>query len=211
MADDPPMARALLIVDIQKDYFPGGAFPLVGPEEAAEAARAVLDAFRARGEPVVHVRHIAPEPDAGFMREGTDGAEIHELVAPAGGRLRGARPAVRQHPRPGRVGPCGVHGRARRDLRDGRRQRGAARGLTAAERPVLPRLRGNRAARRRGHGRRSDRGSAAPRSSSNHTQWRRPGDAPQRLAARSTITRPQPPATLGSPLSAPGSNPGPAS
>ena len=85
MADDAPMARALLIVDIQNDYFLGGAFPLVGPEEAAEAARGVLDAFRSRGEPVVHVRHVATEPDAGFMRDGTDGAEIHALVAPTGG------------------------------------------------------------------------------------------------------------------------------
>lgn len=29
------MARGLLIIDIQRDYFPGGAYPLVGPEAAA--------------------------------------------------------------------------------------------------------------------------------------------------------------------------------
>jgi nicotinamidase-related amidase len=79
------MARGLLIIDIQNDYFPGGAFPLVGPEAAAEAAQGVLAGFRARGEPVVHLRHLAPEPDAGFMLPGTDGAEIHPLVAPAEG------------------------------------------------------------------------------------------------------------------------------
>ncbi len=85
MTDDPAMPRALLIVDIQNDYFPGGAFPLVEPERAAEAARDVLEAFRAHGEPVVHVRHVSPGADAAFMREGTEGAEIHPLVAPAGG------------------------------------------------------------------------------------------------------------------------------
>jgi hypothetical protein len=30
--------RALLIIDIQRDYFPGGAYPLAGPEEAAAAS-----------------------------------------------------------------------------------------------------------------------------------------------------------------------------
>jgi nicotinamidase-related amidase len=81
------MARGLLIIDIQNDYFPGGAFPLVEPEAAAAAARRVLDAFRASGEPVVHLQHVWDAPDAEFMRPGTDGVEIHALVAPAGGEL----------------------------------------------------------------------------------------------------------------------------
>jgi nicotinamidase-related amidase len=79
------MTRALLIIDIQRDYFPGGAYPLVAPEAAAQAARRVLDAFRASGEPVVHLKHIWDAPDATFMRPGTDGIEIHPLVAPAEG------------------------------------------------------------------------------------------------------------------------------
>ena len=39
------MSRALVIVDIQKDYFPGGAFPLVEPEAAAATAKSVLAAY----------------------------------------------------------------------------------------------------------------------------------------------------------------------
>ena len=31
------MARGLLIIDIQRDYFPGGAYPLVEPDAAAES------------------------------------------------------------------------------------------------------------------------------------------------------------------------------
>jgi len=77
--------RGLLIIDIQRDYFPGGAFPLVGPEAAADAARRVLDAFRERGEPVVHLQHVWDAPDATFMRPGTDGVEIHPAVAPTDG------------------------------------------------------------------------------------------------------------------------------
>lgn len=79
------VARGLLIIDIQRDYFPGGAYPLVEPEAAAEAASGVLAAFRERGEPVVHLRHLWDEPDATFMRPGTEGVEIHPRVAPAEG------------------------------------------------------------------------------------------------------------------------------
>jgi nicotinamidase-related amidase len=79
------MPRALLIIDIQRDYFPGGAYPLVEPEAAAGAARRVLDRFRGAGEPVVHLKHVWDAPDAAFMKPGTPGIEIHETVAPADG------------------------------------------------------------------------------------------------------------------------------
>lgn len=79
------MTRALLIVDIQYDYFPGGAYPLVEPEAAATAAARVLAGFRASGEPIIHVQHVWDAPDALFMRPGTRGIETHELVAPIDG------------------------------------------------------------------------------------------------------------------------------
>jgi nicotinamidase-related amidase len=79
------MTRALVIVDIQNDYFPGGRNPLEGPEQAAAHARELLDAFRASGEPVVHIQHVWDAPDAAFMAPGTPGVEIHEKVRPADG------------------------------------------------------------------------------------------------------------------------------
>jgi nicotinamidase-related amidase len=79
------VGRGLLVIDIQRDYFPGGAYPLVEPEAAAEKARQVLDTFRSQGLPVVHMQHVWDEPDATFMRPGTDGVAIHPLVAPADG------------------------------------------------------------------------------------------------------------------------------
>ena len=42
------MKKALLLVDIQNDYFPGGKMELVGMIEAAAQARALLDSFRKR-------------------------------------------------------------------------------------------------------------------------------------------------------------------
>jgi nicotinamidase-related amidase len=79
------VARGLVVVDIQQDYFPGGAHPLVGPEAAAEAAARLLAGFRAAGEPVFHVRHLWDEEGATFMRPGTEGVEIHPTVAPVDG------------------------------------------------------------------------------------------------------------------------------
>ena len=81
------VARALLIVDIQRDYFRGGGHPLVEPDAAAEATRRVLDVFRASEEPVIHLQHIWDEPAATYMRPGTEGVEIHPLVAPQPGEL----------------------------------------------------------------------------------------------------------------------------
>lgn len=75
----------LLVIDLQNDYFPGGAYPLVGADDAVAVARAVLDRFRADGAPVVHMQHVWDAPDAAFMRPGTPGIEIHPLVQPAGG------------------------------------------------------------------------------------------------------------------------------
>jgi nicotinamidase-related amidase len=80
-------SRTLLIIDIQRDYFPGGAYPLVEPEAAAEAARRVLDEFREAGDPVIHMKHLWDAPDAEFMRPGTEGIEIHPAVEPADGEL----------------------------------------------------------------------------------------------------------------------------
>jgi nicotinamidase-related amidase len=88
------MTRALVIVDIQNDYFPGGRNPLAEPEQAAANARELLDAFRASGEPLVHIQHVWDAPDAAYLAPGTPGFEIHESVRPAEGEavIRKANP-----------------------------------------------------------------------------------------------------------------------
>jgi nicotinamidase-related amidase len=76
---------ALLIVDIQNDYFPGGAFELEGAEAAAKNAAKALAAFRAKKLPILHIRHENPSSEAGFFLPGTHGAEIHPEAAPLAG------------------------------------------------------------------------------------------------------------------------------
>ena len=50
---------ALLIIDIQYFYFPGGSVPLFEPEKASDNAAEVLKAFREKEMLVVHIRHNA--------------------------------------------------------------------------------------------------------------------------------------------------------
>jgi nicotinamidase-related amidase len=76
--------QALLLIDIQNDYFPGGAMPLHEPLAAAANAALILSKFRERGEKIIHVQHIATRADATFFLPGTVGAEIHPSVAPQG-------------------------------------------------------------------------------------------------------------------------------
>lgn len=76
------MDDALIVIDIQNDYFPGGAMELEGAEAAECAAAGLLGRFRRAGRPVVHVRHENARPGATFFLPGTPGAAIRTLVSP---------------------------------------------------------------------------------------------------------------------------------
>lgn len=73
--------RAVIAIDIQNDYFPGGKWPLVGIDDAADKAAAVLEGARRSGDLVVHVRHEFPVAEAPFFVAGTDGVKTHAKVA----------------------------------------------------------------------------------------------------------------------------------
>lgn len=75
------MKTALLLIDIQNDYFPGGKMELVGAEEAARQARELLQCFREHNSYHVHIQHESIRPGATFFLRGTDGIAIHDLVA----------------------------------------------------------------------------------------------------------------------------------
>ena len=79
------MNRALLLIDIQNDYFPGGKNDLYQAQRAAFKANQVLEYFRANDIPVIHVRHVNIRPEATFFLPDTVGAEIHRSVAPQDG------------------------------------------------------------------------------------------------------------------------------
>jgi nicotinamidase-related amidase len=77
------MNQALLLIDIQNDYFPGGAMELVGSLEAGARAGKLLQVFREQALPVIHIQHISTRPGAAFFLPQTKGVEIHCSVAPS--------------------------------------------------------------------------------------------------------------------------------
>jgi nicotinamidase-related amidase len=78
------MKTALLLIDIQNDYFDNGTMALVGSEEASKNAKLILDRFRADDLPIIHIQHIATKPTATFFLPNTTGADIHKNVRPLG-------------------------------------------------------------------------------------------------------------------------------
>lgn len=79
---DNKMNRALIIIDIQNDYFLGGKAELVNPDKASRNAKLLLEYFRKKNLPIVHIQHIANRPNATFFIPDTKGAEIHNNVKP---------------------------------------------------------------------------------------------------------------------------------
>jgi nicotinamidase-related amidase len=78
------MKTALLVIDIQKDYFEGGKHPLVNPLDAAKNAYMLLQCFRehgAQGAQHIHIQHVSLKPDASFFISGDRGTDIHDSVA----------------------------------------------------------------------------------------------------------------------------------
>ncbi|MGO2880407.1 cysteine hydrolase family protein [Halomonas sp. 86] len=76
--------RAIIVVDIQNEYFPGGKLLLNGIEEAATNAANVIEHARSANDLVVYFQHESADPDIPFFTPGTQGVAIHPIVAPLG-------------------------------------------------------------------------------------------------------------------------------
>ena len=81
------MTKALLVIDIQNDYFPGGKFPLWNPEVVLEKIEQAIAKTKAQGMPVILVQHIfdPAQGSAPFFNPGTPGVEIHPRILAAAG------------------------------------------------------------------------------------------------------------------------------
>lgn len=76
---------ALLLINIQNDYFYKGKMELQESYENASHAKKVLETFRKRKKTVIHVQHLAVQKNASYFIPGTFGAEIYQEVKPAEG------------------------------------------------------------------------------------------------------------------------------
>lgn len=78
------MNRALIIIDIQNDYFPGGAYPLWNAETTLSNILKAVEVAKKKSVPVVLVQHIIYGGGALFFNESTPGAELRpEILASA--------------------------------------------------------------------------------------------------------------------------------
>jgi len=79
------MSTALLVIDVQNDYFPGGSFPLWNADETLDRVEQAIATARQAGAPVVLIQHIADSSagPAPFFNQGTSGVELHPRILAA--------------------------------------------------------------------------------------------------------------------------------
>src|ERR1035438_7400694 len=78
MAENPK--RALLVIDVQNEYFTG-KLPITYPAGSLANVLSAMDAAREHGVPVVVIQHASPQPDAPVFRKGSKEWELHPEVA----------------------------------------------------------------------------------------------------------------------------------
>lgn len=88
------MTTALILIDLQQDYFPDGRMECEGATAAVQKAHLLLERFRHRGLPICHIQHISTRPGATFFLPDTPGIAIHPLVSP----VPGEELLIKHHP-----------------------------------------------------------------------------------------------------------------
>ncbi|SOU86786.1 cysteine hydrolase family protein [Tenacibaculum dicentrarchi] len=76
------MKTALILIDIQNDYFKGGKMELHNPEKAGDNAKKILEYSRKKNKTIVHIKHISSRPNSTFFIPKTFGVKINERVKP---------------------------------------------------------------------------------------------------------------------------------
>lgn len=74
------MKRALLVIDVQNEYFTG-RLPITHPPDSLSNILLLMDGAQQRGISVVVVQHTAPQKDAPLFRKGTEAWRLHPEVA----------------------------------------------------------------------------------------------------------------------------------
>ena len=79
------MGTALLVIDLQNDYFPDGKFPLWNAETTLANIESVIAKAKAKDMPVIHIQHIANPAQgiAPFFNENSEGVAIHPRILAA--------------------------------------------------------------------------------------------------------------------------------
>lgn len=77
------MKRALLVIDVQNEYFTG-KLPVTYPENSLENIIKVIDFANENNIPVLLIQHTNPGKDVVAFKKGTNGHEIHSAILKKG-------------------------------------------------------------------------------------------------------------------------------
>lgn len=75
------MKKALLIIDVQNDYFLNGKCPLYKPEVALDRIKYLLKYFRKQESLIIYIQHVS-STQGDFFIPYTDGVKIHNDIKP---------------------------------------------------------------------------------------------------------------------------------
>ena len=78
-------SRALIVIDVQNDYFPGGKLPLWQANDTLRNILSAIERAKKQASPIIIVQHIV-DPALGFTRffvPDTPGVQLHPALAEA--------------------------------------------------------------------------------------------------------------------------------
>ncbi len=73
------MNKALIIVDVQNDYFVHGKYPQFQAEAILGPIKKSIELAKEQGQVIIFIQH---ESSSGFLVKGTHGAAIHNTLTP---------------------------------------------------------------------------------------------------------------------------------
>ena len=74
------MKQALLIIDVQNDYFPQGKKALFNPEIALAKINQLEAYFTHNQLPIIYIQHIRTDPNPDFFKIDTHGVQLHPAL-----------------------------------------------------------------------------------------------------------------------------------
>lgn len=74
------MKQGLVIIDVQRDYFPGGQMTLTQPEKALGKIKQLETYFLQQNWPIIYIQHLNVGKNAAFFRPCTTGAKLHSKL-----------------------------------------------------------------------------------------------------------------------------------
>ena len=72
--------KALIVIDLQNDYFKGGKMELVNSNLALREANIAIKIAREKGYKIYFIQHIATKQDASFFLPNSYGVKLHESL-----------------------------------------------------------------------------------------------------------------------------------